>query len=466
MDEKITSRENAKIKYACRLSSSAAFRRSEGRFLAEGRKLCPELARGAQLETLFYTESAMAKCPELAGLPGEHYLVEDHVADKLADVGTHQGVFGVFRTPVHTLDEVKAGGRYLALERVQDPGNVGIAVILPAVLLLLFGYGMSMDIKNVRIAYLAVPASSQSTDLETRLTLSRYFQTTRVFSTREAEEKLRTHEADAFIALQSNAPDTLHNGTTKVQIVVNGVNANQATLIRNYLQAVVGSWASSLGGRTAPVLDVQTRTRFNEANDSHYYLVPGVIVTIMTMIGALLTSLVMAREYERGTLESLFVTPVGSGEILAAKAATNFLLGMVSLAISMLFAAFVFGIPIRGSLTLLLAVSALFLIVALGLGLVISTATKNQFLACQFAIMGTFMPALMLSGFLYDILNMPPAVRAITYLIPARYYVTLLQTLFLAGDIPSVIIPCCITLGVFAVVLMGIARMKAPKSLE
>ena len=125
MDEKITSRENAKIKYACRLSSSAAFRRSEGRFLAEGRKLCPELCRGAQLETLFYTESAMAKCPELASLPGEHYLVEDHVADKLADVGTHQGVFGVFRTPVHTLDEVKNGGRYLALERVQDPGNVG-----------------------------------------------------------------------------------------------------------------------------------------------------------------------------------------------------------------------------------------------------------------------------------------------------------------------------------------------------
>lgn len=123
--EKITSRENAKIKYACRLASSGAFRRSEGKFLAEGRKLCPELCRGAALETLFCTEAALEKCPELAGLPGEHYLVEDHVADKLADVGTHQGVFGVFRTPVHTLDEVKAGGRYLALERVQDPGNVG-----------------------------------------------------------------------------------------------------------------------------------------------------------------------------------------------------------------------------------------------------------------------------------------------------------------------------------------------------
>ena len=123
--EKITSRENAKIKYACRLASSGAFRRSEGKFLAEGRKLCPELCRGAALETLFCTEAALEKCPELAGLPGEHYLVEDHVADKLADVGTHQGVFGVFRTPVHTLEEVKTGGRYLALERVQDPGNVG-----------------------------------------------------------------------------------------------------------------------------------------------------------------------------------------------------------------------------------------------------------------------------------------------------------------------------------------------------
>ena len=122
--EKITSRENAKIKYACRLSSSAAFRRSEGRFLAEGRKLCPELCRGAELETLFCTESALEKCPELSELPGEHYLVEDHVADKLADVGTHQGVFGVFRTPVHTLEEVRPGGRYLALERVQDPGKV------------------------------------------------------------------------------------------------------------------------------------------------------------------------------------------------------------------------------------------------------------------------------------------------------------------------------------------------------
>ena len=128
MDERITSRDNAKVKYACRLSSSAAFRRAEGRFFAEGRKLCCELAKDAALETLFYTSSAAEKCPALLELPGEHYLVEDHVADKLADVGTHQGVFAIFRTPVHTLDEIGTGARCLALERVQDPGNVGTLV--------------------------------------------------------------------------------------------------------------------------------------------------------------------------------------------------------------------------------------------------------------------------------------------------------------------------------------------------
>ena len=123
--EKITSRDNARIKYACKLAASAAFRRSEGRFFAEGRKLCPELARAAQLETLFLTAAAAEKCPRLAALPGEHFLVEDHVAAKLAGVPAPQGVFGVFRTPAHTLEEVRPGGRYLALEGVQDPGNVG-----------------------------------------------------------------------------------------------------------------------------------------------------------------------------------------------------------------------------------------------------------------------------------------------------------------------------------------------------
>ncbi len=125
MDERITSRDNAKIKYACRLAASAALRREEGRFFAEGRKLCCELAAGAQMETLFYTAAAAEKCPALAQLPGEHFLVEEHVADKLAGVGTHQGAFGVFRTPAHTLEEARPGGRWLALERVQDPGNVG-----------------------------------------------------------------------------------------------------------------------------------------------------------------------------------------------------------------------------------------------------------------------------------------------------------------------------------------------------
>lgn len=128
MDGRISSRENAKIKYACRLGQSAAFRRTEGRFLAEGRKLCCELSLGAEPEALFYTDAALVRCPQLAQLGGTHYLIEEHVAAKLADVEANQGVFGVFKTPLHSMDEVSAGGRYLALERVQDPGNVGTLI--------------------------------------------------------------------------------------------------------------------------------------------------------------------------------------------------------------------------------------------------------------------------------------------------------------------------------------------------
>ena len=129
--EKITSRENAKIKYACRLASSGAFRRSEGKFLAEGRKLCPELCRGAALETLFCTEAALEKCPELAGLPGEHYLVEDHVADKLADVGTHQGVFGIFRTPCTRWTRQRPAGGIWRLSGCRTPATWARCCALP-----------------------------------------------------------------------------------------------------------------------------------------------------------------------------------------------------------------------------------------------------------------------------------------------------------------------------------------------
>jgi ABC-2 type transport system permease protein len=186
--------------------------------------------------------------------------------------------------------------------------------------------------------------------------------------------------------------------------------------------------------------------------------VPGLIVLVMTLIGALLTSMVVAREWERGTLEALFVTPVRSLEILLGKTVPYFVLGMAGLFACVLAAEFLFGVPIRGSMWVLVGVSVLYVLVALGVGLLISSAVKNQLVASQLTMLATFMPAFMLSGFLFDLRSMPTAVRVITYALPARYYVSLLQTVFLAGDVWPVILPNSAVLAAMALVLFVLSR--------
>jgi len=210
---------------------------------------------------------------------------------------------------------------------------------------------------------------------------------------------------------------------------------------------------------------VQSRMWFNEANESRYFLVPGLIVLIMTLIGALLTTLVMAREWERGTLEALFVTPVRTDEILLGKTIPYFILGMIGLVLCLLAAKFLFAVPFRGSVTVLAGASMLYLLVALGIGLLISSAVKSQFVASQITLLVSFLPAVMLSGFLFDLRSMPDLVRTITYLLPARYYVALLQTIFLAGDIWPVIIPNALVLAGMAAVLVILTRRVTRKRL-
>lgn len=211
---------------------------------------------------------------------------------------------------------------------------------------------------------------------------------------------------------------------------------------------------------------VQSRLWFNDANESRYFLVPGLIVLVMTLIGALLTAMVMAREWERGTLESLFVTPVRTEEILLGKTIPYFLLGMIGLALCIVSAKFLFHVPLRGTLPALLGASILYVLVALGIGLLISSSVKNQLVASQLAMLATFMPAMMLSGFLFDLRSMPTAIRLITYVLPARYYVTLLQTIFLAGDVWGVIIPNMLVL-MTMIALLGIgSRAVTRKRLD
>ncbi|HEX4195136.1 MAG TPA: ABC transporter permease, partial [Stellaceae bacterium] len=254
-----------------------------------------------------------------------------------------------------------------------------------------------------------------------------------------------------------------------VQILVHGSDANRARIIDTYARGAIGQWAEqrAVEGR-APATGsavLETRMWFNEADDSHYFLVPGLIVLIMTLIGAFLTTLVMAREWERGTFEAMFVTPVRTGEILVSKMIPYFVLGIGGLVLCILAAKFLFQVPFRGSVLVLAAVSTLYLLVSLAIGLLVSSATKSQFVSSMVTLVVTFLPAMMLSGFLFDLRSMPDFVRWISYVLPARYYVALLQTIFLAGDTWGVIWPNAGMLALMAAILLAATRATTRKEL-
>ncbi len=356
-----------------------------------------------------------------------------------------------------------------ARQMIRDPSSIAIGIVLPVILILLFGYGLSLDVTEVPVAVVLEDPSPQATELAASFQLSHYFDAQLLTSMARAQQLMLTRQVDGIIRIRPDFARDLALGTAEVQVLVHGVDANHARIIQNYAQGAVGQWMarrSSQGEQIAsgPVT-VQNRMWFNETNESRYFLVPGLVVLIMTLIGALLTALVMAREWERGTLEALFVTPVRTDEILLGKTIPYFILGMTGLMLCLLAAKFLFHVPFRGSITALTSVSMLYLLVALGIGLWISSAVKSQFVASQITLLVTFLPAVMLSGFLFDLRSMPVAVRLITYLLPARYYVALLQTIFLAGDIWAVIWPNGAVLAGMAAVLLILTRRTAQKRL-
>jgi ABC-2 type transport system permease protein len=365
--------------------------------------------------------------------------------------------------------------RILALMRkeryqiLRDPGSITIGIVMPVMLILLFGYGLSLDVKNVPVAVVLEDPSPDARDLAAGFQLSPYFDARLVRSMPEAQRMMLDHTVDGIVRVRADFSRHAAMGDAEVQLVVHGTDANTARIIEGYAQGAVGLWAARqvAEGKTiasGPAV-VQSRLWFNEANDSHYFLVPGLVVLIMTLIGAFLTALVMAREWERGTMETLFVTPVRVGEILLGKTIPYFVMGMIGLLLCIVAGKFLFDVPLRGSVWVLTFVSMLYLLVVLGIGLWVSSATKSQFVASQIVLLVTFLPAMMLSGFLFDLRSMPTAVRLITYVLPARYYVALLQTIFLAGDVWTVIIPNAAVLALMAAVLLLMSRVATRKTL-
>jgi len=350
---------------------------------------------------------------------------------------------------------------------LRDPSSIAIGIVFPLMMILLFGYGLSLDVNRVNVAVLDEDDSSDSTALIGAFRLSRYFVVRVVHSMTEANAILQDRTADGVLRIPSDFSRRWHLGEAEVQILVDGTDPNQARIMQGYAQGPVAQWSAAHGESSVsgPVIVVD-RMWFNESNDSHYFLVPGLIVLVMTIIGAFLTAMVVAREWERGTLEALFVTPMRAGEFLLSKLLPYFGLGLIGFVLCLLAGKFLFHVPLRGSLSLLCLASMIYLLVALGIGLLISTLVKSQFLASQLAMTLTFLPAMMLSGFLYDLRSMPAFIRGITYVLPARYAVALLQTLYLAGDVPSVVWLNLGVLAAMAAVLLVLTRLATRKQLS
>lgn len=356
------------------------------------------------------------------------------------------------------------------LQMRRDPSSIAIGILLPVMLVLLFGYGLSLDVKNVPVAIVLEAPSPEATELAAGFELSPYFRPRTMTAMPEALNLMTSRQVDAIVRIRPDFARQLALGNAEVEIVLHGSDANYARLVQAYAEGAIGQWtqqrqAEGHSGITGPVR-IESRLWFNEANNSRYFLVPGLIVLVMTLIGAFLTALVMAREWERGTLESLFVTPVRVSEIMIGKTVPYFALGLTGLVLCLLSAKFLFDVPFRGSVIVLALVSMLYLLVSLGLGLLISSVVKNQFVASQIAVLTTFLPALMLSGFLFDIRSMPVFLRWLTQLMPARYYVELLQTLFLAGNVWTLIVPDTAVLAAMAALFLWRAGSITRKRLE
>ena len=356
-------------------------------------------------------------------------------------------------------------------EIVRDPSSIAIAFVLPLVLLLIFGYGVSLDARNVPIAEVVDYPTPLTASLLGEMQQSPWFKAVRYPNEAAAEQALMRGHVEAIVWLRSDfTRRALSSGKAPIQLIVNGVDANQAQIIENYVK---GSWQSWLQQQavahgkplTVPVV-ANMRVWFNPALASRDYLIPGLIAIIMTLIGALLTALVVAREWERGTMEGIMVAPVAKTEILLGKLVPYFVMGMGGMMLSTAMAVFLFHVPLRGSMAVLTGTAALFLLTALGMGLAISVLARSQFVAAMLAVVTTFLPAFILSGFLFDIRSMPRVIQVLTHIVAARYFVAILQTVFLAGDIRSVIFFNVAGLGILCAIFLGLSVLRFRKRLD
>jgi ABC-2 type transport system permease protein len=367
--------------------------------------------------------------------------------------------------------------RFIALLRkelrqmLRDRSTLAVGLLLPFALILLFGYGLSFDVKHAPVAVVLEDTSPATRQVTAGLGGTPYLAPVWTPRMDEAVGMMRDGRVGAIVRVPVDFPRRLAAGQATVQLIVNGADPTTAASVEGYVAGALGAWAQQeaarAGGRAAAgTIAVEQRMWFNEANTSTWYLVPGLLVLVLTLVGAFLTSLLIAREWERGTLEALFVTPVRPTEIVLSKLAPYLLIGAIDTAMCLAAARFLFHVPMRGSPAVILFAAMLYLAVSLLLGLVISGVTRNQFKASQVALLASFMPALMLSGFVFDLRNVPVPVRVVSQVLPATHFMALVKTLFLAGDDWRLVGRECGVMVLYIAVLFAVARRTLRKTLD
>ncbi len=354
---------------------------------------------------------------------------------------------------------------------LRDTRSLLMAIAIPLLLLFLFGYALTLDVDNVPLVVLDMDRTQMSQRFIDRFEKSRYFSLRVVAENyRELETSIDRGRCLMGLVIPRKFSARLQSGrTASVQAIVDGSDSNTASIALGYAKAISAIYAqehlSEVLGKPLRPVEPQIRIWFNTELKSKNYIIPGLIAVIMMVIASLLTSLTIAREWENGTMEQLISTPIQTYELILGKMIPYFLIGFLDVLLSVVMGTQLFQVPLKGNPLILFALSSLFLIGGLSLGLLYSILAKNQLLAYQLAMLTSFLPAFLLSDFAFPISGMPTAIRLVTYIVPARYFVTILKGIFLKGVGVEVLWIETAFLGVFGVAVFMIANAKLKKKL-
>ncbi|QOP41824.1 ABC transporter permease [Sulfurimonas marina] len=346
---------------------------------------------------------------------------------------------------------------------IRDPSAILIAFILPLILLFLMGYAVSLDAKKLPFGIINKSATLSSHTLLQKFAASPFFKTTFAYNEEKLLKEIETNHLKGLLIIDE---DFGLNNEYKFQLLVDASDPNTAGLLQKYTSGIIQNWSVEEGIVAKLPIEIKPRYWFNPETSSRYFLLPGSIAVIMTLIGTLLTALVIAREWERGTMEALMATPVSMAEIIVGKLLPYFILGLGSMLLCFVVAYYWYEVPFEGNIFLLFVLGAFYLFPSLNIGLLISTLAKNQFVAAQVSLIIGFLPAFLLSGFLFEIANMPYWLQLVTYIFPARYFVESLQTIFLVGNIPSLFLKDIFAMTLVGVFVFIIVMKKSKKGLE